>query len=240
MRTLLATIAGLFCLLGAQIPHAAAEPVSMLPGVIETDRPSNVFLAVALSKIASDTLGDNHGSAPRKYAGWGYGMTVRGEAVSLATRYGGTFGGAFDFDFFLVTPGAIGGPEEPAASYVFLGFTPALALGVFKTKSYALSLELGTPINTDFYGVSAGGFGQIGWMYLGYRMRTGTGWRGQEVLDERVRFGVAGFGGDYAAKMFFGFEVIDGYSEDDKGNANLGSLFRGSYTMISLVVSGGR
>jgi hypothetical protein len=240
MRTRLATLAGILCLLGAEIPHAAAEPTAMLPGVIETDRQSNVFLAVALSKIASDTLGDNHGSPPTKYDGWGYGMTVRGEAVSLATRYGGTFGATFDFDFFLVTPGAIAGPEEPAVSYVFLGFTPALALGVFKTESYSLALELGAPVNTDFYGLSAGGFGQIGWMYLGYRMRTGTGWRGQEVLDERLRFGIAGFDTDYTDKTFFGLEIIDGYSEDDKGNANLGSLFRGSYTMISLVVSAGR
>jgi hypothetical protein len=107
-----------------------------------------------------------------------------------------------------------------------------------KTPTFSASAELGMPINTDFYGLSAGGVLQWKSFYLGYRVRSGRAWRDTQVLDERVRFGIGG-GGTSTSKRFFGIEVIDGYSEDEMGRADLGTLYRGSYTSVSLVISTG-
>lgn len=243
MRTLLLSIAlALLGLMTAAAPAAAksaGKSVDMMPGVTENKVPSGAYLSVVIGRLGSETRSDNIRSEGARNSGWTYGLNFRGEGVPLDTRYGGSFGGTFDLDVFVVTPGAISGPQEPNFSYLYMGFTPALALGVFRTKSTALTVELGAPLNTDFYGLSAGFYSQLSWFYLGYRMRTGMGWAGQEFLDERIRIGAAGISSSGLAS-FFGLEIIDGYGEDSQGRANLASLMRGSYTMVSLVMGAGR
>jgi hypothetical protein len=240
MRRPLLTVAMLVATLGAVATPAAADDLSdMMPGVRTTDDKPSVYMGVVIGHLSSELYNDNHNRGPTENSGWLYGMNFRGEVLNLLTGYGGRFGGTFDFDMFLISGGAISGPQEPRASWVYFGFTPALLLGLVNTRSFSLSAELGLPINTDFYGLSAGGVLQYKSFYLGYRVRSGRAWRDTEVLDERVRIGFGG-GGTALTKSFFGLEIIDGYSEDEMGRADLGTLYRGSYTSVSLVISTGK
>lgn len=220
--------------------QAAERRLDMFPGALENKKRGSGYMGLVVGRIGTESRSDNIRSEGSRTGGWTYGLNMRGESLFFDTRYGGSVGASLDFDFFLVSPGAIEGPQEPNASYVYLGLTPALALGVFSTESLALTLELGAPINTDFYGLCAGFYTQLKWFYLGYRMRTGTGWAGQEFLDERIRLGLSGRSHRTDMTTFLGIEIIDGYGEDDQGRANLASLMRGSYTMASLIISMGK
>lgn len=228
------------CLVAPASADAAKKEIEMFPGAFANSEPGAGYMGLVIGRIGTESRSDNLRSTGSRTSGWTYGLTMRGESLFFDTGYGGSVGAALDLDVFLVSPGAIEGPQEPSFSYLYMGISPALALGVFKTKSVDLTLELGAPLNTDFYGLSAGFYSHLGYVYLGYRMRTGTGWAGQEFLDERIRIGLSGRSFRTEMTTFLGLEVIDGYGEDVQGRANLASLMRGSYTMASLIVSMGK
>jgi hypothetical protein len=233
MRALLAAV----CMFAMATTARADELSTAMPTVRSDGTKAVGYISLVLGQISSDLDDDNHGRGQSENSGGAIGVNIRGEGTSLVTGYGGRFGGALELDALVVGGGVISGPQQPRASRVFLGVTPALLLGLVKTRSFSLAAELGTPINTDFYGLSAGIVLDWKFFYLGYRFRSGKAWRDTEVLDERVRVGIRRTKNDgITARGFFGIEVIDGYSEDDMGRADLGTMFRGSYTMISLVV----
>ncbi len=226
-------------LAAASTTSVHAEDMGMI-GVETTGDPGRIFMAIVLGKLDCETRGDDQGRSPTRYDGWSYGLSVRGEYIGLRSSYGGRFGGTVDADLWAFTPGTLRrGDEstplvEPPVSWVFAGFTPALALGVVGTKSLDLAIELGVPVNTDFYGLSAGGILRVKSFYLSYKVRSGAGWQGTQVLDERIRIGYA------TSKRFIGLDITHGYSEDEMSRASLKSIFKGSYTFVSLVVSAGR
>jgi hypothetical protein len=235
MRALLVPIV----LLAALAGRAQAEDVGL--GGLQSDgsKPRG-FMGVVIGHMNAETRGDNYDRTPTDYSGWAYGMTFRGELINLRSVYGGRYGMTMDFDALLFSSGAYTRDDEdeaiagPRLGFFYLGIAPALALGAIKTASTDISMELGMPINTDFYGLSAGIIFRIKSFYLSYKIRSGIGWHGQQVLDERIRIGGGG------RLSFVGLDITHGYSEDEMSRANLGSILKGGYTMISLIVSAGK
>lgn len=238
MRSLL-TIA---ILVATVAPATADGSLSkMMPGVRSDGSKPSGYMSVIIGHLSSDLNDDNLGRGASENSGWLYGLQARAEALSLITGYGGRFGAYFDLEAFLTTPGTVDAPLQPKGGIFFFGITPALALGLLNSKSWLVTADVGAPINTDFVGLSLGAAITFKYFHLSYRFRSGQTWHFDEVLDERVRIGIAGREtGGVTSKAFIGLEIIDGYAEDDRGRGDLRTMFRGSYTMVAFVIGAGK
>ncbi len=236
-----ATVLALAVLVGLPVSAHADEYDVEKPNLPSDGHKTNGYIAVLLGGVGMDTYGDSAGREPAEYGGSVWGMTMRVEQVDLLTRLGSAFGATLELDARVFSSATISldgesfaeAPDVPPLWRFYFGITPAIAVALFQRERVTVAAELGFPLNTDFHGYSAGLYSRLRWFSFGWRVRAGHGWGRQEVLDEQVRIGV------YTGSWYVGLEIVDGYSEDKMGNANLRSILKGSYTMGSLVLGWG-
>lgn len=224
------------------------DPQIMSTLTFDKDAKANGYMAVVLGHLSIDSRGDNLGRMQQDYSSWMVGVSARAEYLGLRTVYGGRIGATFDLDAWLFTGGSIESKgfvpatpdienekQSPNLAWFYFGIAPAIGLGLVKTSHLDIALELGGTLNTDFYGLTAGVMIKLGKFSIGYKLRSGDGYYGTHVLDERIRIG-------YAPEelAFVGLDITHGYNEDEMSRSNLGALMKGGYTLISLVLSGGK
>ena len=207
--------------------------------------PAEGWGGFVFGKLTEHTKSDEFNASPADYSGWVTGFAARGAALLNPSPYSYGIGAYLEGELYFVSPGIAqrsdGMPAMDAPSaflaYPFLGIAGGLDLPLVRQRWGGIDIDPGVVLNTDFFGAS----GEISPRYnvspgvtiiAGYRVRSGVGWDGTRVLDERTRVGVR-----ISGSAYLGFEYTHGYDEDGGSRADLERVFKGGYKMTNVVLS---